>query len=124
MSKDTKKIYTAEEKRKILEELNAKRLNEDERADVIKIHCSGKKIYTLFGREYYKLNDIRKAYYVAVGSCSDVTCTPTPISLYTLSHSRMEEQKGLIKIDKVSNRLLISNDQFRISYHTFLLEGF
>ena len=123
MSRDKKKTYTAEEKRKIFEELNAKRLSEKERENVIKMQCSGKKIYTLFGKEYYKLNDIRKVYYVLVGSCINVTCTPSPISLFTLSHSRMEEQKGLIKIDSVTNRMLISSDQLRISYHSFLLEG-
>ena len=122
MSPLSKKKYTDEEKRKILLELNNKRLSAEKREEVIRHQCHNKKIYKMYGREYYKIVDMGKVHYVAVGSCLNITCKPSKISFYTSIFSKMEEKKGLIKIDSVSNRILVSYDTQRINFKLFMLE--
>ena len=119
----SRKQYTDEEKRKILDELNKKRRNTEKRTKVIKQQCHNKKIYTMYGREHYKIVDMGKVHYISVDSCTHITRDPSEISLYTFSFSKMEEKKGLIKIDSVSNRILVSYDTQRISFKLFVLEG-
>ena len=122
MNPSSKKQYTDEEKKEILATLNQKRLSAEKRAEVIRQQCHNKKIYILYGREYYKIVDMGKVHYVSVGSCINITCEPSKISLYTSIFSKMEEKKGLIKIDSVSNRILVSYDTQRINFKLFLLE--
>jgi len=122
MNSTEKKKYTAEEKKEILNKLNEKRLSTKKRAEVIRQQCSDKKIHLIHGKQYYKIVDLGKIHYVAVGSCIDITCTPSIISVYTLNYSQIKEKKGLIKIDPVTNKILVSYDTLRISYKVFHLE--
>ena len=117
-----KKHYSDEEKRQILAKLNQKRLSVEKREDVIRQVCHNKKIYKIYGRDYYKIADMGSVHYVFIASCTDITSVPSPLSLYTSSFSKMEEKKGLIKIDSVSNRILVSYDTQRISFKLFALE--
>ena len=123
MNPSKKKQYSAEEKREIFEQLNQKRLSTEKRAEVIRQQCHNKKIYKIHGREYFKIVDMGKAHYISVGSCINISCEPSRISLYTSNFSKMEEKKGLIKVDSVSNRILVSYDTQRISFKLFMLEG-
>ena len=122
MNPSEKKKYTDEEKKEILNKLNEKRLSAKKRAEVIRQQCTDKKIHLIHGKQYYKIVDLGKIHYVAVGSCIDITCTPSVISVYTLNYSTIEEKKGLIKIDPVTNKILVSYDTLRISYKVFHLE--
>lgn len=123
MKASKKKQYSDEEKRQILSELNQKRLSAEKREEVIRQQCHNKTIYNMYGKEYYKIVDMGKVHYIAVGSCINITCDPSVISLYISNFAKMEEKKGLIKIDRVTNRILVSYDTQRISFKFFMLEG-
>ena len=117
-----KKHYSDEEKRQILAKLNQKRLNTEKREEVIYQVCHNKKIYKIYGRDYYKIADMGREHYVSIASCTHITSVPSPISLYISSFSKLEEKKGLIKIDSVSHLILVSYDIQRISFKLFALE--
>lgn len=115
-------IFTPFEKKNILNHLNEQRLLRQKNEEIQKKRFENKKIYTIENKKYYKINDIKRAYYLEVESCKNISYAQSMILLYTYTFATMTARKGLAKIDKATERILISNDILRVYFKPYTLE--
>ncbi len=115
-------IFTPLEKKNILNQLNEERLLRQKNEEKQKKRFENKKIYKIQNKEYYKINDIKRVYYLEVESCKNISYSQSTILLYTYMFATMTARKGLAKIDKATERILISNDALRVYFKPFTFE--
>jgi hypothetical protein len=121
-NRKTTDLFTPLEKKNILNQLNEKRLLHQKNEEMQKKRFEKKKIYTIQNKKYYKIYDFKHAYYVEVESCKNISYAQTTILLYTYTFATMTARKGLAKIDKVTEKILVSNDVLRVYFKSFTLE--
>ena len=115
-------IFTSLEKKNILNRLNEQRLFRQENEKIQKKRFENKKIYTIQNKQYYKIIDMKRAYYLEVESCENISYAQSIVLLYTYTFATMTARKGLAKIDKATERILISNDALRVYFKPYALE--
>ena len=115
-------IFTPLEKKNILNHLNEQRLSRQENEEIQKKRFENKKIYTIQNKQYYKIIDMKRAYYLEVDSCKNISYAQSIVLLYTYTFATMTARKGLAKIDKATERILISNDALRVYFKPYTLE--
>ncbi|WP_415408172.1 hypothetical protein ACLHDG_06370 [Sulfurovum sp. CS9] len=115
-------IFTPLEKKNILNHLNEQRLSRQENEEIQKKRFENKKIYTIQNKQYYKIIDMKRAYYLEVDSCKNISYAQSMVLLYTYTFATMTARKGLAKIDKATERILISNDALRVYFKPYTLE--
>jgi len=115
-------LFTPLEKKNILNHLNEQRLSRQENEEIQKKRFENKKIYTIQNKQYYKIIDMNRAYYLDVESCKNISYAQSIVLLYTYTFATMTARKGLAKIDKATKRILISNDALRVYFKPYTLE--
>lgn len=115
-------IFTPLEKKNILNHLNEQRLSRQKNKEIQKKRFENKKIYTIQNKQYYKIVDMKRAYYLEVDSCENISYAQSIVLLYTYTFATMTARKGLAKIDKATERILISNDALRVYFKPYTLE--
>ena len=115
-------IFTPLEKKNILNYLNEQRLCRQENEEIQKKRFENKKIYTIQNKQYYKIIDMNRAYYLDVESCKNISYTQSIVLLYTYTFATMTARRGLVKIDKATERILLSNDALRVYFKPYTLE--
>lgn len=121
-SRKTTDLFTPLEKKNIWDQLNEKRLLRQKNAENQKKRFEKKKIYTIQNKKYYRIHDFKYAYYLEVESCRNLSYSQTVILLYTYTFATMTARKGLAKIDRVTERIMISNDALRVYFKPYCLE--
>ncbi len=115
-------IFTPLEKKNILNHLNEQRLSRQENEEIQKKRFENKKIYIIQNKQYYKIIDMKRAYYLEVLSCKNISYAQSVVLLYTYTFATMTARKGLAKIDKSTERILLSNDALRVYFKPYTLE--
>ncbi|RRS30036.1 MAG: hypothetical protein P794_08770 [Epsilonproteobacteria bacterium (ex Lamellibrachia satsuma)] len=115
-------LFTPLEKQKILNQLNQERLFRQKNDEMQKKRFENKKIYTIQNKKYYKIMDFKHSYYIKVENYKNISYAQTTVLLYTYTFTTMTVRKGLAKIDKATERILISNDALRIYFKPYILE--
>ncbi|OQX77025.1 MAG: hypothetical protein B6D54_02760 [Epsilonproteobacteria bacterium 4484_65] len=115
-------IFTHLEKKNILNHLNEQRLSRQKNEKIQKERFENKKIYMIQNKQYYKIIDMKRAYYLEVESCKNISYAQSIVLLYTYTFATMTARKGLAKIDKATERILISNDALRVYFKPYALE--
>ncbi len=115
-------IFTPLEKKNILNHLNEQRLYRQENEEIQKKRFENKKIYIIQNKQYYKIIDMKRAYYLEVLSCKNISYAQSVVLLYTYTFATMTARKGLAKIDKSTERILLSNDALRVYFKPYTLE--
>lgn len=104
------------EKNKIWNKLNEVRLFRQKNKEIEKQRLENKKIYTMHNKKYYKIIGMRNDYYLKVDSLRKLTASKFVIELYRYTFSGLKAQRGLIKLDKTTNKIFISDDTLRVVY--------
>lgn len=115
-------IFTPLEKKNILNHLNEQRLSHQKNGEMQKKRFENKKIYTIQNEQYYKIIDMKRTYYLEVESFENISYAQSIVLLYTYTFATMTARKGLAKIDKATERILISNDALRVYFKPYTLE--
>ncbi len=114
--------YSSDEKRRILQELDERRKREQKAKEAIKAYLSDKKIYTYKGKEYYKVKDYKQSFYVPRETMESLADTIRDVELERSGYTANRRQKGFIKWDMMSKRILISLSNVRVYYKPFEIE--
>jgi len=114
--------YSSDEKRRILQELDERRKREQKAKEAIKAYLSDKKIYTYKGKEYYKVKDYKQSFYVPRETMESLADTIRDVELERSGYMANRRQKGFIKWDMSSKRILISLSNVRVYYKPFEIE--
>ncbi len=117
------KKYSAQRKKDILNEINDKRLEKQFYNDMEKRRIYNKKVYTFDLRYFYKFEHMDREYYMEV---TDVQNLSNEAHIFTLYHKTFGELKMkdfLIKIELYSDKIFISDDVLRIYFKGYSLEN-
>ena len=102
------------EKNKIWNQLNEERLYRQNNKELNKQRVTNKKIYTIDNKKYYKLIGMRNDYYLQKNSLKDLSASKFNVELYRYTFNGLKAQSGLIKLDKTTNKIFISDDTLRV----------
>lgn len=112
---------SSKKKREIWDKLNEKRVLFQKKELLETKFLSNKKIYLLFGKEYYKLVGENKHFYIRKEDFNTLL-TQSIIEIYQYYFSGMRSKKVRIKIDTVSNKIFVSEDILRIYFKVYTIE--
>ena len=104
------------EKNKTWNKLYEEKLLRQKNREIDKKRLANKKIYVIDNKKYYKLIGMRNDYYLQANSLKNLSTSKCVIELYRYSFSGLKTQRGLIKLDKATNEILISDDTLRVVY--------
>ena len=88
----------------------------------IKAYLSDKKVHIYKGKEYYKVKDYKQSFYVSREIVESLSDTVREVELERSGYMEKRKQKGFIKWDKISKRILVSLSNVRIYYKPFEIE--
>jgi len=145
-----KNTYTADEKKYIMQQLNAQRLEEREKKDAehLKKEKQGifrnindrrledqlykeievrriekKKKYTFDIREFYKFEHMERGYYIEIKDIKKLSSKPQIFTLYYRTFGEMKKKDFLIKTEIYSDKVFISSDVLRVYFKGYSLEN-
>ena len=117
--------YTEEEKTKILNKLNEKRLSRQKREEIQKKRTHKKKIYKFGNKEFYKLMNMEREYYIEIEDCNKLLTRAIIVTLYykTVSEYELKKKDVLIKTEIYSEKFFISMNPIRVYFKEYSLEN-
>ncbi len=121
MEKD-KNRYTEAEKKRILEQLNEQRRQEQKARESLRRYLSDKKVYRYRGSEYYKVKDYKSAFYIKSSIIRSLDATVQEVELERTGYTSNRTQRGFIKWDSMQEKILLSESKVRIYYKPFEIE--
>lgn len=110
-------------KKKIWNKINEERLLHQKEKVLEQERLTNKKIYALYGKKYYKLLGDNVEYYASEKSMKDFPASQFMIEVYRYSFSGMTKKSVLMKVDKLKNQLMISEDTLRVYFKPFKIES-
>ena len=123
ITKRSQKIYSTEEKQRIMQQLHDERRRTQRAREAIKKYLSDKKIYTYKGREYYKVSDYKQSFFVEASVMNRLDTSVQEVELERSGYTANRIQKGFIKWDQMREAVLISLSKVRIYYKPFTVEA-
>ncbi|PHS32842.1 MAG: hypothetical protein COA92_05710 [Sulfurovum sp.] len=111
------------DKKKIWNQLNEERRLRQQNKEMEKNRFANKKIYTIDNKKYYKVIGMSNSYYLQVNSLNYLRASQVNIQLCQYTFNGMKSKKGLLKIDKVTNKIFISEDTVRVYFKSCALEA-
>jgi len=117
------KKYSAERKREILNEINDKRLEKQFYEDMKKRRIYNKKVYTFDLRYFYKFEHMDREYYMEVTDVQKLSSEAQIFTLYHRTFGEIKKKDFLIKIEVYSDKIFISDDVLRIYFKGYSLEN-
>ncbi len=114
--------YHPKEKSDILEKLDKKRRRNQEKKRLHKCTFGNKKIYTLENREFYKILDLGRDYYIKIEDCQNHSYRPELITLYHQGFDGLKKTKVLVKFRTDTDKIYISEDALRVYFKASSLE--
>lgn len=110
-------------KKKLWNKINEERVLHQKEKVLEEERLENKKIYSLYGRNYYKLLGDNVEYYALEKSMKDFPASQFMIEVYRYSFSGMTKKSVLMKVDKLKNQLMISEDTLRVYFKPFKIES-
>ena len=117
-----KRSYTEDEKKKILNDLNENRLSDQRIEEIKKNRTHNKEIYKIGSKEFYKLTNMKRDYFIEIHDCEKITRRPRILSLYYRSIDILHKKDVLIKSEVYSEKFFISHDPIRVYFKGHALE--
>lgn len=111
------------DKKKIWNKLNEERLLRQKEKELEKKRLHNKKIYTIFGKKYYKLISDYGDYYVLEDALKNPPASQFAIQIHRYSFSGMRAKRGLLKINKLNDSIFLSEDTLRIYFKPCYIEA-
>ena len=111
------------EKKKIWDKLNKERLQRQKEKELEKERLANKKIYAIYGKKYYKLVGDNGDFYVLEDTLKDIPSSQFVIQVNRYSFSGMRTSRALLKIDKVTNKIFLSEDTLRVYFKPYTIES-
>ena len=110
------------DKKKIWDGLNEERLVRQESAEIGKNLLANKKQYILENKKYFKVIGHDREYYIRVDTLNYVSTSQFNVQLCRYTFNGMRSKKGLMKIDKSTNKIYISEDTLRVYFKKYKIE--
>ena len=114
---------TEKEKKKILTDLNDKRLSEQKKHEIEVLRTSNKKIYKMMSKECYKFLNMEREYYITIKDAQSISSRAKLITLYYKTFSEFRTKDYLIKTEVYSDKFFISDDPIRVYFKAYSLES-
>jgi hypothetical protein len=123
MSDDvSKKRLSAEEKARVMQQLDEQRRQEQKAKESLKRYLKNKKVYDYRGNEYYKVKDYKNSFYIKRSIIEALDTTVQEVELERTGYTSNRTQKGFIKWDSMRETVLLSLSKIRIYYKPFEIE--
>jgi hypothetical protein len=123
MSDDvSKKRLSAEEKARVMQQLDEQRRQEQKAKESLKRYLKNKKVYDYRGNEYYKVKDYKNSFYIKKSIIEALDTTVQEVELERTGYTSNRTQKGFIKWDSMRETILLSLSKIRIYYKPFEIE--
>lgn len=123
MSDDvSKKRLSAEEKARVMQQLDEQRRQEQKAKESLKRYLKNKKVYDYRGNEYYKVKDYKNSFYIKKSIIEALDTTVQEVELERTGYTSNRTQKGFIKWDSMRETVLLSLSKIRIYYKPFEIE--
>jgi len=123
MSDDvSKKRLSAEEKARVMQQLDEQRRQEQKAKESLKRYLKNKKVYDYRGNEYYKVKDYKNSFYIKKSIIEALDTTVQEVELERTGYTSNRTQKGFIKWDSMREAVLLSLSKIRIYYKPFEIE--
>ena len=116
------KQYSKEDKNNILNELNEERVRVQKREEMKAKRIENKEIYKFGKKEYYKLVNMEREYYLEKESCGTFSSRPSIVTLNYRTFGEMQRKDVLLKIESFSEKIFISYDAIRVYFKTYSFE--
>lgn len=117
-----KKDYTEDEKQRILQKLNEKRLTTQRREEIKKARTHKKQTYKFGTKEFYKLKQMEREYYIEIADIKKLSSRPSIIPLYYRTFEELNKKEVLIKTEIYSEKIFISYNPIRVYFKGYSLE--
>ncbi len=111
------------DKKKIWNQLNEERRLRQKKKEMGRNRFLNKKIYSIDNKKYYKVIGMSNVYYLQVNSLNYMEASQFIVELCQYTFNGMKSKKGLIKIDKATNKIFISEDTLRVYFKSCALEN-
>jgi len=111
------------EKKKVWNELNEERLLRQKEKELEKERLENKKIYAIYGKKYYKLVGDNGDYYVLEDALKDLPSSQFIIQINRYSFSGMRTSRALLKVDRTTNKIFLSEDTLRVYFKPYKIES-
>ncbi|HFQ62317.1 MAG TPA: hypothetical protein ENK39_08510 [Epsilonproteobacteria bacterium] len=111
------------EKKKIWNALNEERLLRQREKELEKERLRHKKIYAIYGKKYYKLVGDYGDYYVLEDALKNIPSAQFVIQVNRYSFSGMRKSRAILKIDKSTNKIFLSEDTLRVYFKPYQIES-
>jgi hypothetical protein len=121
-SSNVTKQYSQEDKDDILNKLNDERLRAQRREEMKRKRIENKEIYKFGRKEYYKLINMEREYYLKKENCGKFSSRPSIVTLYYRTFGEMNRKDVLLKIESYSEKIFISYDAIRVYFKPYFLE--
>ncbi len=116
------KNYDDNEKKLILQKLNEKRINTQKREEIKKARTYKKQTYTFGAKEFYKLKQMEREYYIEITEVEKLSSRPVIIPLYYRTFEELNKKEVLIKVEIYSEKIFISYNPIRVYFKGYSLE--
>jgi hypothetical protein len=117
-----KKTYDEEEKKKVLEKLNEKRLSTQKREEIKKARTYKKQVYKFGSKEFYKFKHMEREYFIEIADIKKLSSRPVIIPLYYRTLEELNKKEVLIKTEIYSEKIFISYNPIRVYFKGYSLE--
>ena len=116
------KQYSKKDKSDILNELNEERRRVQKREEMLRKRIENKEIYKFGNKEFYKLINMEREYYLEKESCGKFSGRPSIVTIYYRTFSEMKRKDVLLKVEIHTERIFISHDVIRVYFKPYSFE--
>jgi len=114
--------YDEDEKIKVLQKLNEKRLSTQKREKMKKERTYKKKVYKFGSKEFYKLKQMEREYFIEIKEVEKLSSRAAIIPLYYRTFEELNKKEVLIKTEIYSEKIFISYNPIRVYFKGYVLE--
>lgn len=116
-------LFSFFDKNVIWNNLKEERLLRQKNKEMNKTILANKKVYYIHNKKYYKLVGMYGDYYLQANSLRKLSVSPFLIELYRYTFIGMQAKIGLMKVDKSTNNIFISEDTLRVDFKSYEFEA-
>ena len=110
------------DKKKIWDDMNEERLVRQKSLKMAKDLLANKKQYTLENKKYFKVTGHDRTYYVRADTFDYLSTTQFIVQLCTYTFNGLRSKSGLMKINKSTKKIYISEDTIRVYFKKYEIE--
>lgn len=113
---------THDEKEKILEKINEERRIAQKYKELQKRRLRNKKAYHLENKDLYRFLDMDRSYYIQIEDSKKLSSRPQIITLYYQGFDGLRKKDVLMQVKDYSEKIFISDDLIKVYFKQYALE--